>query len=210
MSLRYRYVTKGHLSQKELEGLNRLCREEEDVKWAMLNSDVELSSYYRRLLTYSKVNKFKLSDLGNAPSDKYKEYKNKYNFILAKDKQNNLLGYLCFEHILLNTDEEIKDLIIIKHMYISNAANHTNIDNTLFYILENIVSKCIVFSDKLYRPCNQFNGFSLMTEPFGIKESKAIKFKKSNRFPAYENITLKAIVHTMGDFSKYANVDRLN
>lgn len=210
MSIRFSYKTRGRLTHKDLEGLNKLCREEEDVKWAILNSETDLSSYYRRLFVYSKINKFKLSDLGDSPSDKYKEYKNRYNFILAKDKKNNLLGYLCFEHIILDTDEEIKDLILIKHMYISNAANHTNIDNTLFYILENIVSKCVIFSDKLYRPCNQFNGYSVMTEPFGMKASKAIKFKKSNRFPAYENVTLKSIVHTMGDFSKYANVDRLN
>lgn len=209
MSIRYRYVTKGHLHQKELEGLNKLCREEEDVKWALLNSEVELSNYYRRLLTYAKINRFKLVDIENSPTDKYKEYKNKYHFILAKDKKNNLLGYICFEHFSINTDEEIKDLIIIKHMYISNAANHTNIDNTMFWILENIRKKCVIYSDKMYRPCNQFNGFSLMTEPFGIQFSKAVKFKKSVRYPAFINADLKAVLYTMGDFSKYENLDRL-
>ncbi len=212
MSIRYCYKTKGHLSQKELEGLNKLCREEEDVKWAMLNIDTDLSDYYRRLLTYSKVNKFKLVDIGDAPSDKFKEYKNKYNFILAKDKQNKVLGYICFEHTLLDTDEEIKDLIIVKHMFISNAANHTSIDDSMFYILENIVEKCIIFSDKMYRPCNQFNGYSVMTEPFHMKVVKAIKFKKSIRFPVYENVDLRNILSLSKskDFSLYANLDRIN
>lgn len=210
MSIRYCYKTKGHLSQKELEGLNKLCREEEDIKWAMLNSNIDLSEYYRRLFTYSKVNKFKLVDLGDAPSDKYKEYKNKYNFIFAKDKQHNLLGYLCFEHIVLDIDEEIKDLIVIKHMFISNAANHTNIDNSMFYVLENIVQKCIIFSDKMYRACNQFNGYSVMTEPFSMKVTKAIKFKKANRFPVYENLDLRNILYISKDFSRYVNLDRIN
>ena len=110
----------------------------------------------------------------------------------------------------LDTDEEIKDLIIIKHMFISNAANHTRIDDTMFYILENIVAKCIIYSDKLYRACNEFNVYSLINSPFSMKKTKAIRFKKANRFPAFENITIKGIVHTMGDLSKYVNLDRIN
>ena len=39
MSIRYSYRTKGHLSLKELEGLSKLCREEEDVRWAILNAN---------------------------------------------------------------------------------------------------------------------------------------------------------------------------
>ena len=81
MSIRYSYRTKGHLSLKELEGLSKLCREEEDVRWAILNANSDLSPYYRRLLAYSKKNKFKFGDFSEAPSDRYKEYKNKYHFI---------------------------------------------------------------------------------------------------------------------------------
>ena len=56
MSIRYSYRTKGHLTLKELEGLSKLCREEEDVRWAILNANSDLSPYYRRLLAYSKKN----------------------------------------------------------------------------------------------------------------------------------------------------------
>ena len=210
MSIRYCYKTKGHLSQKDLEGLNRLCREEEDVKWAILNSGIELSGYYRRLLTYSKIDKFKIIGNGDAPSDKYKEYKNKYNFILAKDKLNNVLGYVCFEHLKLDTDEEIKDLIIVKHMYISNAASHTNIDNMMFYVLENIVEKCVIYSDKMYRACNQFMGYSLIFEPFSLKSTKAIKYKKDKRYPVFADVGLRSALYCIKDFSAYANVDRIN
>lgn len=210
MSIRYSYRTKGHLTLKELEGLSKLCREEEDVRWAILNANSDLSPYYCRLLTYSKKNKFKLGNFSEAPSDRYKEYKNKYHFILAKDKKDKLLGYICFEHIVLDTDEEIKDLLIIKHMYISNAVNDTRIDITMFYVLENIVSKCVIYTNKLYAVCNSFNGFSLITEPFRTQPSSAIRVKKANRFPGFEDVTLRSVLYSMGDFSQYANIGRIN
>ena len=62
MAIRYSYSTKGHLTLKELEGLSKLCREEEDVRWAILNANSDLSPYYRRLLAYSKKNKFNFGD----------------------------------------------------------------------------------------------------------------------------------------------------
>ena len=209
MSTRFSYKTKGHLSQKELEGLHKLCREEEDVKWATLNSDKELSDYYHKLLVYFRVNKFKLFEANETLLDRYKEYKDKYDFIIAKDKKNNLLGYICFEHLKLDTDEEIKDLIIIKHMYISNAASHTNLDNVLFWVLENIVEKCVIYSDKLYRVCNEFNGYSLIKDPFALRATKAIRIKKKYRIPQFINLDLTSIVNTMGSFELYKNLDRL-
>lgn len=210
MSIRYKYVTKGHLQLKDLEGFNKLCREEEDIKWGLLNSEIEHSKYYQRLMTYAKKNRFNLVDLADACIDRYNEYKNKYHFILAKDKKDNLLGYICFEHIKLDTEEEIKDIIIVKHMYISNAANHTHIDNEMFYVLENIVEKCVIYSDNLYNACNSFKGYCLLTEPFRIRPSRAVKFKKANRFPGDVDTGLRCVLHTMGDYSKYANISRIN
>ena len=88
MSTRFSYKTKGHLSQKELEGLHKLCREEEDVKWATLNSDKELSDYYHKLLVYFKVNKFKLFEANETLLDRYKEYKDKYGPLSIDDIEN--------------------------------------------------------------------------------------------------------------------------
>jgi hypothetical protein len=77
-------------------------------------------------------------------------------------------------------------------------------------VLENIVSKCVIYSNKLYAVCNSFNGFSLITEPFRMHPSSAIRVKKSNRFPGFEDGTLRAVLYSMGDFSKYANIGRIN
>ena len=208
MSIRYRYVKKGKLKKEDLEGLNRLCIEEENLSHA-INGTHGFKGYVeteRKLAIYGRKNKFKFDNIGNFHPNRYKEYKIKYNFIFAKDKKDNLLGYICFEHMNLHTDEEIKDLIIVKHMYISNSSNHTNIDEVMFWLLENIVEKCVIYSEHLYRPCNEFNGYCKVNEPFRMNQSMAIKFKKDLRYPMFISAELRGVLYRMKSFDNYNNV----
>ena len=112
MSTRFSYKTKGHLSQKELEGLHKLCREEEDVKWATLNLDKELSDYYHKLLVYFKVNKFKLFEANEALLDRYKEYRDKYDFIVS------------IEYRRVGTVKAVKEILPLPNAYSNCVAGN--------------------------------------------------------------------------------------
>ena len=67
----------------------------------------------------------------------------------------------------------------------------------------------MIYSDKLYRACNEFNGYSLIKEPFALRATKAIRIKKKYRIPQFINLDLTSIVNTMGSFELYKNLDRL-
>ena len=194
----FRYVKKGALRKEELEGLHNLCLEEEQLHEVVLSNSFD-SDYQRRLRNYGKINKFKFN-LDGFSSENYWVYKEKYNFVIAKDRKGKLLGYICFEHSSLDIEDEIKDLIIIKHLYISNAANHTNIDYTLFWLMENVYDKCCIYSKYLYRPVNEFNDFCFVTKPFKHSTKMGIKFKYSTKFPLFWDKEIKAQLNKLGYF----------
>lgn len=195
----FRYVKKGSLRKEELEGLYNLCLEEE-LLHKVVKSDTVQDNIDRKLKVYGKRNKFKLDLNSDFTVDFYKELKEKYDFVIAKDRKGKLLGYICFEFTHLDIDYDITNLIIIKHMYISNAVTRTNLDYLLFWLMENVYDKCAVYGFHLYRPMNEFNGYCQISKPFKLKKELGLKFKYNTNFPMFLDKEIKAQLEKLGYF----------
>lgn len=168
------------------------------------------SKRFNKLKTYYKWNHegrqgYCLRDMGSFDLSDIKEMREKYSFLYIEDKKGRVLGYLCFEtkNLLDPTDDGISTIHIVKHMYISNELNCMarvgnfyslkikynyekflvpfSLDYLLFYILENLEKKSIVYSSILYRPVSLFNNYKYIGTFNYSKPEGGIKVAKSNK-----------------------------
>lgn len=183
--LSFRYIQKGKLNKKETDSLYNLFVEEETLgKIQKGELKVFEKKYYRNLSVYGKRNKYSLSNIGVFNTVNFKDKINTFSFILVKDRKERVLGYLCFEDVSMQR-EGINTLYIVKHMYISNALNHMDVDYVLFYLLENLSEKNVIFSDCIYRATKEFDGYSKIFEPFGVKIKGCLKIVDGYTLPSF-------------------------
>lgn len=183
--LSFRYIQKGKLNKKETDSLYDLFVEEETLgKIQKGELKVSERKYYRNLSVYGKRNKYSLSNIGVFNTVNFKDKINTFSFILVKDRKERVLGYLCFEDVSMQR-EGINTLYIVKHMYISNALNHMDVDYVLFYLLENLSEKNVIFSDCVYRATKEFDGYSKIFEPFGVKIKGCLKIVDGYTLPSF-------------------------
>ena len=181
-----RHVRRNSFTREENCSLYMLFLEEGIIK-NLLSSNSAVTKYEQKLLKYVKNNKFKLADIGSVSTADFNEMIKKYEFIIVKDKREVVLGYLCFERTKIDRieKENNREIFIIKHMYISNSQNHTNIDYKMFWLMENLVERCVVYSDLPYRPCNQFNGFAGVGKNYLRSITGYVKVKEEVNFPLF-------------------------
>lgn len=183
--LSFRYIQKGKLNKKETDSLYNLFVEEETLgKIQKGELKVSERKYYRNLSVYGKINKYFLNNIGVFNTVNFKDKINTFSFILVKDRKERVLGYLCFEDVSMQR-EGINTLYIVKHMYISNALNHMDVDYVLFYLLENLSEKNVIFSDCVYRATKEFDGYSKIFEPFGVKIKGCLKIVDGYTLPSF-------------------------
>lgn len=183
--LNFRYVQKGSLNKKEIESLYNLFFEEETLS-KIQKGDLKVfeNKYYKKLSVYGKWNKYGLCDIGEFNTINFKDKTANYSFILVKDIKERVLGYLCFEEGFLNIGDT-NAVYIIKHMYISNALNHMDIDYVLLYLLENLSENSVIFSNNIYRATKEFEGYSKILEPFGFNAEGCLKITKGYTLPSF-------------------------
>ena len=193
-----RHVKNNSFTREENCSLYMLFLEEGIIK-NLLSSNSAVTEYEQKLLKYAKNNKFKLSDIGTVSTANFNDMIKKYEFIIIKDKREVVLGYLCFERANLERayKEENKEIIIIKHMYISNSQKHTEADYYMFWLMENLSEECVVYSDISYRPCNQFNGFMAVGKNYLEKTVGYLKIKTARTYPMFISASKKQKLYTM-------------
>lgn len=193
-----RHVKNNSFTREENCSLYMLFLEEGIIK-NLLSSNSAVTDYEKKLLKYAKNNKFKLSDIGTISTANFNDMIKKYEFIIIKDKRNVVLGYLCFERANLERlyKEDNKEIIIIKHMYISNSQKHTEADYDMMWLMENLSEECIIYSDISYRPCNQFNGFIEVGKNYLNKTIGYLKVKKTRSYPMFISAPKRQRLYSM-------------
>lgn len=159
------YRDKGSLSDSEQNDLDVLFNEKNKIT-SLLNGSKPMSKKDCRLYTYGVKNRYKINY--NFDITSIKDKKNEYLWVLLRDKNQKLLGYICFEYVVLDFVENQKKLLLIHDLFISNHVSECNklkIDELLYSLM--IVSNCnledmnklYIVSKHNYRFCNGFNGF---------------------------------------------------
>lgn len=186
----FRYITKGNLDKKEQEGLYNLCLQENELRASLSNTYSK-----NKLKVYGKINKFHFDFSKPFDYVTFYENRNNYEFILVKDRKQRVLGYIAFSHGVIDYEEEIKDIFVVKHMYIANECNHTNIDIFMFWLLENIVDKCIIYSEVDYRGCSKLNGYLSFNQIMYNKNKRysMIKVKTKISYPVFFSFLNKGL-----------------
>lgn len=208
--LKIRYVPVGKSTKEELEGLYKLLEQEGMIKiYKNVSFDIVPKSAKKILKFYKWNHKpnegFRLVDMGIYGAENYVEMKDNYNFIYVKDRKNRVLAYLCFatNKLVEPTENGIDTIYIIKHMYISNELSHLreykrnmelwfemanyryalSLDYLLIYMLENLSDACIIYSDIMYGPINDLNGYKYIGTSSMLKEESlsGIKIKEKNK-----------------------------
>lgn len=176
-----RYVRDNFISRKEKESLYKLFEEEEIIS-KLTNKKIK-NKHEEKLFRYAKSNKFRLSDIGSINTDNFKNMVDICNFVFLKDKNGIVMGYLAFKIYPICVEESNKNIIIVKHMYISNSQNHTFADYLLFFVAENMLDDSIIYSTVFYRPMSELNGYNMIGKKYQHENMKYLKIKEKTSYP---------------------------